>query len=271
MGEAVQHRPALRQPGNRQPVVFLVQKEAGLLPVLKVHGVGDAVLCDIHRCLRRRRLAGQGIPALVLLHALQLPDGHVVALVDAPDVLTVLPQHAGKQGKQPGLDALHAQTQGLGHQHAFEPVHRQAGEQVGLAENHTAAPAVRFAHHHLAVVPGVADAPFPEGIGKVVVGVAAHQPHPDLGAAVVEPAAQPAAPAAHHVHQTAVLRAAFHGSDLTLIDPRVSAGESGLSLGSDGDLGIGTRSFHGTYRLSFRGHHHNTSSPDFPYIYSTTK
>ena len=265
MGEAVQHRPALCQTGHRLPVVLLIQKKAGLLAVLKVHGVDDAVLHDVHRRLFRRRLAGQGIPALGLRHAFQLPDGRVVALVDTPDVLSVLPQHLGQQGEQAGLDALHAQTQGLRHQHALEPVHRQAGEQVGLAEDHAAAAAVRPAHHRFAVVPCVADAPLPEGVGEVVIGVAAQQTYPDPGAAVVESAAQPAAPAAHHVHQSAVLRAAFHGRDLALVDPRVPAGEGGLPLGGDGDLRIGTRSFHGTYRLSFRGRHYNTSSPDFPY------
>ena len=252
MGEAVQHRPPLGQTGHCQPVVLLVQKKAGFLPILKVHGIHDAVFHDVHVGALRRRLTGQGIPSFVLLHALQTADGHIVALVDAADVLSVLPQHLDQQREQPVLDALHAHTQRLGHQHAFEPVHRQTREQVGFAEDHAAAPAVRLAHHHLAVVPGVADAPLPEGIGEVIVGIAAHQPHPDLGAAVVEPAAQPAAAAAHHVHQRAVLRPAVHGGDLPLVDPGVPAGQRGLALGRDGDLSVGTWSFHGTYRLSFR-------------------
>ena len=250
VGEAVQHRLALGQLGHGEAVILLVEKEAGFLAVFKVHGVDDAVFCDIHAGLLRRRLAGQGIPALVLRHALPLPQGHVVALVDAPDILSVLPQHLCQQREQAILDALHAETQGLGHQHGLEPIHRQAGEQVGLAKNNAAAAAVGLAHNDLAVVPGVADAALPEGVGKVVVGVAAEKPHANFGVAVVEAAAQPTAPAAHHVHQGAVLGRAVDGGHLALVDPRVPACQGGFPLGGDGDLGIGTQCFHGGSLLS---------------------
>ena len=244
VGKAVQHGFALCQLRHRQTVVLLIQEKAGLLPVFKVHRVDDAVFRDVHGGGLRRCFTGQGIPALVLGHPLPLPEGHIVALVDAADLLPILPQHLGQQGKQPVLDALHAQTEGLGHQHAFKPVHRQAGEQVGLSENDAAAAAVGFAHHRLAIVPRVADAALPEGVGEVIVGVAAHQTHPDPGVAVIEAAAQPAAPAAHHVHQPAVLRRAVRGGHFALIDPRVAACQRGFSLGRDGDAGIGTQCFH---------------------------
>ena len=248
MGEAVQHRLSLRQLCYRQPVVLLVQEEAGLLPVLKVHRIPYAVLRDVLGGALRRGLAGQHQPALALRHALQRPEGGVVAFVHAPDDLPVLPQDAYQQRQHPFLDTLHAQAQHLGHQHALEPVHRQPRKAVRLPEDDAAAPAVRLAHHRFAVVPGVAQPPFPEGIPRrVVVGVPRHQPHPYFGRAVIEPTAQPAALFRHHIHQAAVLRRAADRHHLALIDPRVPVHDGALPLGGDGDDGIRSGSFHGGY------------------------
>ncbi len=69
---------------HRLPVVLLIQKEAGFLPVFKVHGVADAVFLNIHRCKVRSLFTVHRMPALALLHALQLTDGHVVALIYTP-------------------------------------------------------------------------------------------------------------------------------------------------------------------------------------------
>ena len=251
VGEAVQHRLAPGQPGHRQPVILLIQEEPGFLPVFKVHGVRDAVFRDVLGGALRQLLSRQSQPALALGHALQLPDGHVVALIHAPYRLPVLPQKAHQQGQHPVFDPLHAQAQHLRHQHALEPVHCQPRKAVRLAEDDAAAPAVRLAHHRFAVLPGVAQPPLPEGVARrVVVGVPGHQPHPDLGRAVVEPAAQPAALFGHHVHQRAVLRRAGHGQHLALIHPRVPAGDGLFALGRDGDDGIRSGSFHGKYSFS---------------------
>ena len=115
MGEAVQHPAAFGKPGHRQAVIFLVQEKAGFLPVFHVHAVNDAVFADFRDCAVRGRLPGKREPALVLLHALQGTDGHVVSLVYAPDLLPVLPEHLNQQRKQHGLDFFHAHGQGLGH------------------------------------------------------------------------------------------------------------------------------------------------------------
>ena len=257
MGEAVQHRPATGQLGHRLPVVLLIQKEAGFLPVFKVHGVADAVFLNIHRCKVRSLFTAHGMPSFALFHALQSPDGHIVALIYTHHVLSVGAQHLQQQGEQLLLDEFHAQTQHLRHQHTLEPVHRQAGEAVGLSEDHPAAAAILRPHDGLAIVPCVLDAPPPEGPVEPVVGVPGQHPYPDAGAAVEKAAAQPAAPAAHHVHQVAVGGLSVgHGAaesrDLPLVDPGVSAHQSGLPLGGDGDLRIGTLGFHSGHLLSVK-------------------
>ena len=252
MGEAVQHRPATGQLGHRLPVVLLIQKEAGFLPVFKVHGVADAVFLNIHRCKVRSLFTVHRMPALALLHALQLTDGHVVALIYTHHVLSVGAQHLQQQGEQLLLDELHAQTQHLRHQHTLEPVHRQTGEAVGLPEDHPAAAAILRPHDGLAIVPCVLDAPPPEGPVEPVVGVPGQHPYPDAGAAVEKAAAQPTAPAADDVHQLSVGHGAAESRDLPLIDPWVSAHQSGLPLGGDGDLRIGTLRFHSGHLLSVK-------------------
>ena len=248
VGEAVQHRFAPGQPGHRLAVVLLVQEEAGFLAVFKVHGIADAVFHDVRAGEVRQRLSGQGIPALALGHALLVPQGSVVALIYPGDVLAVLPQDPDQLGEDHVLHPVQPQAQHLGHQHRAEPVHRQAREMVRLAENHPAAGQLLRGHDGLAVVPGVFHPPGPEVRIEPVIGVAGQQPHPDQGAAVVESGAQPAAPAAYHVHQVAVGGAAGNGGDLPLIDPGVAAGQGRLPLGGDGDLGIGSFSFHNGHR-----------------------
>ena len=252
VGEAVQHRPATGQLGHRLPVVLLIQKEAGFLPVFKVHSVADAIFNNIHRCKVRNLFTAHGMPALALFHTLQTTDGHVVALIYTHHVLSVGAQHLQQQGEQLLLDEFHAQTQHLRHQHALEPIHRQTGEAVGLSEDHPAAAAILRPHDGLAIVPCVLDAPPPEGLVEPVIGVSGQHPYPDAGAAVEKAAAQPTAPAADDVHQLSVGHGAAESRDLPLIDPWVSAHQSGLPLGGDGDLRIGTLRFHSGHLLSVK-------------------
>ena len=248
MGEAVQHRFAPGQPGHRLAVVLLVQEEAGFLAVFKVHGIADAVFHNVCAGEVRQRLPGQGIPALALGHALLVPQGNVVALIYPGDVLAVLPQDPDQLGEDHVLHPVQPQAQHLGHQHRAEAVHRQAREMVRLAEDHPAAGQLLRGHDGLAVVPGVFHPPGPEVRIEPVIGVAGQKPHPDQGAAVVKSGAQPAAPAAYHVHQVAVGRRAGNGGDLPLVHPGVAAGEGCLPLGGDGDLGIGSFCFHNGHR-----------------------
>ena len=84
MGEAVQHPLALAQPLDGQPVVFLVEEEAGFLAVLHIHQIADAVFHDFH--LRVKFLPDE---AFVALHALLQAHLGVAALVDAADLYAV--------------------------------------------------------------------------------------------------------------------------------------------------------------------------------------
>ena len=250
VGEAVQHRVTLGQPGHRPAVVLLIQKEPGFLAVDEVHGVCNAVFRNGHRVVVRRRLSGQGIPALALGHALLVPEGHVVAQVYAVDLLAVLPQHLHQRRENHVLPLRHAQAQHLGHQHRAEAVHRQAGEEVRLPEDDAAAEQVILRHHRLAVGPGVGRPPLPEGGVKGVVGVAAHQAAADGGMAVVKGGAQVAALAAHHVHQPTVGDAVLHLRHLSGIHPGVPLHQGRLPLGGDMHFFVGPLHLHGRHRLS---------------------
>ena len=79
VGEAVQHRPPPGQPRHRQPVVLLVQEEAGFLPVLHVHQIADAVFRDLRHSRVRRCFAGKREPALALGQPFLFPQGDVIA------------------------------------------------------------------------------------------------------------------------------------------------------------------------------------------------
>ena len=267
VGEAVQHRPPLSQPGHRLAVVLLVQEKAGLLAVFHVHGVPHAVFHDLRQGRGRGLLAGQGEPALVLLQSLLFPQLHVVALVDAGDGLAVGAQHLYQHGQQLSLDLLHAVGEHLHREQIVEPVHRQAREAVRLAEDDAAAVQVLRPQHGLAVLPGPAELALPEGVVKAVVGVAGEEPHPDFGVLGQKAGAQVASLAAEHIHQGAVFHGAGLVGDFLAVDPGMSPVQRGLRLGRHRDAGIGSCCFHAAVpphfsfaRLFAGGHHHSTFS-----------
>ena len=135
MGEAVQHGVAGGEAGDRPAVVLLVEEEAGLLAVLEIDVVVDAVLADLG-------LGGGGVvftqqlePALALLEALFGTQGLVVPLVDAVDGLAVGPQDFGEEGEEEGLELLHPHAESLGDEDVVEAVYGQARELVGLTKD----------------------------------------------------------------------------------------------------------------------------------------
>ena len=99
MGEAVQHGLAPCQTAHRPAVVLLIKEKAGLLPVLYIHQIFDAIFGNFHDGGLRRLLTGQGEPALVLRQTLLVPQGHVVPLEHAPDGLAVLPENIHQCGQ----------------------------------------------------------------------------------------------------------------------------------------------------------------------------
>ena len=173
MREAVQHRPALRKPRHSLPVEPLVQKKTRFLAILHVHSIADPVFHNFRQTgvrpgqVQRRKVK----PALVFLQPLPGADGNVVALVQAVDLPAVVPQQLYQQRKEHGLDALDAHRERLCHQIPAETVHRQAGEQVGLAEDDTAARNLP-AQHCFAVLPRVGQSAQVKRLVEDVIGIA---------------------------------------------------------------------------------------------------
>ena len=89
-------------------VVLLIEEEPGLLAVLEVKVVGNAILACNHAGAFRNRPVALDPPALLLRKALLETGRRVVSLVDATDVLTVCAQHVEQQRVERGAQTLHA-------------------------------------------------------------------------------------------------------------------------------------------------------------------
>ena len=120
-------------------------------------------------------------------------------------------QKVHQGGQQHVLDALHAHGQHLDAEQVVELVHGQPGEGVRLAEDDAAAVQVIITHDALAVVPGPAELPLPEGLIKAVVGVAGDEPDPDLGLFRKETCAKISALFAYYIHQFTIYDAGGDG------------------------------------------------------------
>ena len=251
VGEAVQHPPPPGQTGHRPAVIFLVQEKPGFLAVFKVYVVKNTVFTDGGMGGLRRRLPGEREPALALRQALPGAEGGVVSLIDAPDLLPVLPQHVCQQRENHILPLLHAVGEGLGYQGVVEAVHSEAGELVGLAEDEAAAVELLRGQYRLSIGPGILDPPPPEGGVKLVVGVAAEEPDADLAGQAQQAGAQVAAPAAADIHQRAVFRCvAGELGDLLGVDPGMAGGDAVLGFLCDGIGRIWAALFHVESSLS---------------------
>ena len=231
VGEAVQHGVAGGEAGDCPAVVLLVEEEAGLLAVLEIDVVVDAVLADLGLGGGGVDLTRQLEPALALLEALFGTQGLVVPLVDAVDGLAVGPQDFGEEGEEDGLQLLHADAEGLGDEDVVEAVHGQAGELVGLAEDDPAGREVGRFEDSLAVGPGVLDAAAPEAGVEGVVGVAGDEADADLALERDEAGAKVSALRAHHVGEGSVLRLCLRElEDVVLVHPRMPAHEAGFGF-----------------------------------------
>ena len=113
MGEAVEHAATAGKARDREAVILLVEEEAGLLAVLHVHAVIDAVLADLRHGAHGHVPALEREPALPLLHALKGADGRVVALENAVDHNAVLGEDLDEQREKHLLDALHPRVTAL--------------------------------------------------------------------------------------------------------------------------------------------------------------
>ena len=212
-------------------VVLLVEEETGLLAVLEIDVVVDAVLADLGLGGGGVRLTRQLEPALVLPEALLGAQSLVVPLVDAVDGLAVGPQHLGEEGEEEGLELLHPHAESLGDEDVVEAVHGQARELVGLTKDDPAGREVVRLKDGLTVGPRILHPTPPEAGVEGIVGVAGDETNADLALEGDEAGAEVGTLGAHHVGEGAVLRLALgEGEDVVLVHPRVSAHKAGLGF-----------------------------------------
>ena len=115
VGKAVQHLlwlDAAAEILDSQPVVFLVQEEAGFLAVLHIHHIPDSIFKDFHlgvKCISHE--------SLMALHSLLQTDLGIAALVDAADGNPVLRHDLSELVHNDRLQSVDSQGQGFHHQH----------------------------------------------------------------------------------------------------------------------------------------------------------
>ena len=115
MGKAVQHLfwlDAAAEILDSQPVVLLVQEEAGLLAVLHIHHIPDPIFPYFHLGVK-----GISHESLMALHTLLQTDLGIAALIDSPDSDSVLRHDFSELVHNDRLQAVDSQGQGFHHQH----------------------------------------------------------------------------------------------------------------------------------------------------------
>ena len=100
MREAVEHPLALCKASHGETVIFLVEEEAGFLPVFDIDAVIHAVFADLGHAAAGVLVAE---PALALRKPLKLTDLHIVALENAAYLMPVGTQNFGDEREQHGL------------------------------------------------------------------------------------------------------------------------------------------------------------------------
>ena len=88
MGKTVKHTCIFANLLNRKAVVFLIQEKSGLLSVLYIHKVTDAVFRNLH--FRIKRLSDKSGPKL---HSLFGTLFRIASLIDSPDRHVMLGQN----------------------------------------------------------------------------------------------------------------------------------------------------------------------------------
>ena len=179
-----------------------------------------------------------------LLHALFLPELHVVALVDRVDLFTAHTQRLQQEREQLRLAQLHAQREHLRDQDWAETIDRQTREAVRLAENQAAVIEIR-PHDRAAVIDRVLDAPRPERLIETVIRVAREYAHADLGRAVIKPGTKPVAAARAHIHDLPIDAGGVRLQHFVCINPRMTAAQTARRLVRDENFRI--ISFHSIY------------------------
>ena len=235
MREAVEHAHPGREPGDGAAVVLLVEEEAGLLPCGEVHRVLHAVFGDDGARIARVRQAL--VPAGNRLQTLLGAKRRLAALVYPAYRDAHVRKLRGERGVERVLALFHAVGHYLRDQHVLKPVHRHAGQAVGLAEDEAAGVEVA-AHHRAAVLQRVLDAAGEKRLVIAVVGVLAEHAHGYLAAGAVYARAEPRALLREHVGYAAGRKLAGGAAYLLGVDPGVPSAQRALGLGADSDAGV---------------------------------
>ena len=214
MGKAVQNTFSFTKPLDRQPVIFLVQEEAGLLAVLDIYHIPDAVFHDLHLCIK-----GVSDEALEPFHALLEADPGVAPFIDAADGDSVLGQHLFQLFQDHWLPPVDAQGQGFHHQHVGELVNDDPGKEVSFPEDQPAASCV---HSGFSVFPGVPYPHFNKVLVHHCVGLSGHHADGDGGAGIDKAASQGITVKIEDIDHVPVLKFPFGTVDLVVIDPEPS-------------------------------------------------
>ena len=228
MGAAVQYPHARSHLPYRQTVIFLVQEKACLLAVFHIHHVADPVLRNRKYCLFRHS-GTMYIPALFQRQAFFLPQGSLVALIDAADRDPALAKAADQGIVNNRLALFHAVGKHLGRKNIAIPVHRNPRQPVRFTVDQPAGGEI-LPHNLFPVSQGIFCPPGKEGVIKDLIGIGRQQPDTDPGLLAPETGSQIMILLVHHIHQRPVGDFPGTGCDFRVIYPGMSGPQPGFLL-----------------------------------------
>ena len=109
MSETVQHVFAFRNTSHTLPVIFLIQKEPRLLPVLHIYLVHNTVFTNRSHRRCGWNFAFQRKPAFSLFQSFQQADFYIVPLIHAGNGFTIFSQQLNQQRDQHMFALFHSQ------------------------------------------------------------------------------------------------------------------------------------------------------------------
>lgn len=166
--ERSQYFSILYDMANGPPVVLLVKKIAGFLSILKIHMELQPVFID-----NDPRIKGGREEPFLLRQTFQLPDRHIVALINAFGLENVV-----ESLDDGGFPGIHAEGKGLDDEMVIELVNDQLGQPVCFAKNK---PAILPVAQFLPVFPAGPYAVQEELVSDLFVLIPGQKPDKDLG------------------------------------------------------------------------------------------
>ena len=211
MGETVQHFFAFAEALHSQTVVFLVQEEAGLLPVFHIHQIAHAVFQNLY--FRVKRLSDKSFQTF---HSFLLPDFGVAPFIDPADTDPVLGQYALQDLQDGEFQPVNSQSERFHHQHIRKFIHHQTRQKIRFAENEPAAAGIT---HRFPVVPRVSHPAFQKCFINEMFFLAGHKAHPDLRVYIDKTVSHKIPVKIVNSHQITIFKSTQDAFDLVVIDP----------------------------------------------------